>query len=192
MDTARGDLVPLDIQLIALTASEVLVCFPAQLPDGLAARLRTLVPGATRLEFHCPPSTAPDVILSLLDSGHLVFEGKVPSDVQVFFDRCHGYHVPEWSPLPDPFAAACRLAWNRTAAFVRVQGTIAEMAVKPEADFVILRLAENPHLRLSVSKSVGALVMGQPVTLLGRHDFQFGLDTPLLECVTIFQSVSKC
>ena len=183
MDTARSELVPLDIQPIALTASEVLVCFPAQLPDGLAARLRMLVPPAVRLEFQCPPSTGLEVIMTLLDGGHHVFEGEVTPEVQVFLDRRYGYRLPGWSTLPDPFTVACRLMWKRTAAFVRVQGTVAEVTVKPEADFALLRLAENPHLRLSLPKHLGVPVVGGAVSLLGRHDFRFGMDVPLLECV---------
>lgn len=186
MDAARSDLVPVNLQPVALTASEVLVCFTDQPPPvGLADHLRALAPEAARLELHCPPATAHRVILSLLNRGHRVFEGRAPAEAQVFFDRHVGYRLLDWSPLPDPFAAACRLVWSRTAAFVRVQGTIMEIASSSDADFVLLRLAENPYLRLSVPKAVGPLAVCQSVVLLGRHDFRFGMDAPLLECVAV-------
>jgi hypothetical protein len=57
---------------------------------------------------------------------------------------------------------------------------------KPEADFALLRLAENPQLRLSLPRHIGVPALGQAVSLLGRHDFRFGMDVPLLECVAAF------
>ncbi len=185
MATAPSDLIPPSIRFIASAAREVLVCFPDHLPDGLADDLRALVSPAIRLEFQCSPSTAPEVILALLNKGHHVFEGDAPPEVLVFFDRHSGYRLPDWSPLPDSFTMACRLTWNRAAAYVRVQGTIAEVTAKPEANFVLVRLTENPHLRLSLSKPLGVPVPGERVSLLGRHDFRFGMDVPLLECVAI-------
>jgi len=69
--------------------------------------------------------------------------------------------------IPDVFALACRLAWNSTAAFVRVGGTVVEIIAKPESDFTLVRLAENPHLRLSMLKRLGIPVLGEMVLLLG-------------------------
>jgi hypothetical protein len=170
---------------MASDARDVLVCFPGHLPDGLADDLRGLVSPVIQLEFQCPPWTAPEVILTPLNKGHHVFEGEALPEVLVFFDRRYGYRLPDWSPLPDPFTLACRLAWKRTAAFVQVQGTVAEVTARPEVDFALVRLAENPHLRLSVPRRLGVPLPGATVSLLGRHDFRFGMDVPLLECVAI-------
>ena len=167
MDSARSDLIPLRAQRVASAAREVLVCFPGHLPDGLAEDLRALAPPAVRLEFQCPPSTAVEVILALLNKGHLVLEGEALSEGQVFFDRRYGYRLPGWFPLSDSFTMACRFAWNRTAAFVRVGGTVVEIIAKPESDFTLVRLAENPHLRLSMLKRLGIPVLGEMVLLLG-------------------------
>ncbi|MBI3763861.1 MAG: hypothetical protein HY260_18610 [Chloroflexi bacterium] len=189
MDTARREAIPPHVRSNACAAREVLACLPAlrprRVPPGLAESLCAVVPPTVRIEFQCPPETAPEIIAALLEAGHQVFEGAVPPEAQVFFDRSRGFRLPEWSAIPDAFGAATKLIWSRAATFVLVRGTPAGVEDNPANDFVIVRLAENPHLRLSVPKSLGVLAIGQPIALLGRHDFRFGMDTPLLECVAI-------
>ncbi len=186
MDSARSDALPRAVQVIAAITREVLVCCPVDPPNGWVDHLRALVPPAVRLEFQCSPATGTRVILALLNHGHQVFEGEVPPHAQIIFDRRHGFRLPEWTPIPDAFGAACQLTWSRTAAFGRLHGTVMAVEDDPANDFALVRLAENPHLRLSVPKSLGALSADRAVTLLCRHDFRFGMDLPLLECVAIF------
>jgi len=187
MDNARDNLIPAEVESLASTAREVLLAFSGRPSLELVERLRAFVDSVVRLEFHCPPATVPKIIVALLESGHAVFEaGNLPPETQIFFDRRHAFRLPDWTPLPDPFGAACQLAWRRTAAFVRVRGTVMSVETQPMAGFVILRLSENPALRLSVLKSLGAFTPGQSVTLLGRHDFNYGLEAPLLECVAVY------
>ncbi len=187
MGSVQSDIIPQAIESIAAAAGEVLVCFSGAALFALADRLRALVLPGTTIELQCPPHTEYDVIAKLIDDKHRVFESRnIPSETQVFFDRRHGFRLPDWAELPDPFGAACKLVWSRTAAFVRVRGTVMSVDDTGAADFVILRLAENPHLRLSLPKSIGIPSVGQRIALLGRHDFNFGIETPLLECPALF------
>ncbi len=187
MTDIRIETIPPAVQAIASVAREVLICFPGRLPKGLVESLRLLAPSFTALEFQCPTATEPDVIMTLLQSRHQVFEARdVPLEAEVIFDRRYGFCLPAWAALPDPFDAAYKWVWSRTAAFARVRGNVMTVIDNPAADFTITRLVENPRLRLSVPKAIGIPTIGQRLAFLGRHDFNFGMETPLLQCLALF------
>jgi hypothetical protein len=187
MASARNDLIPAEVQPLLAGAVEVLVRASVNLPLDLARALRDQRLPGERVAFQCARGARLESILALLEADHPVFEiGGDAQDTQLLIDRRHGFLLPTWTPVPDPFGAACRLAWSRTAAFVAVNGTVAALDDELACDFVIMRLTENPYLRLSVSRSIATPVIGQAVTCLGRHDFHYGPDMPLLDCVGLF------
>jgi len=173
--------VPAPIRDIALNAHDRMVCFSGEVPSTLVHTLALLPLEPKSISFQCPSSTDLGTIAALLKQGCQVYEGSSLAQTSVFFDRRQGFSLPSWTAIPDAFTLACKLVWSRSAAFTLVSGTILSLDRPAAGNSVLLRLVESPHLRLSLPKALCVPEVGESVTLLGRHDFRFGWEMPLLD-----------
>jgi hypothetical protein len=171
------------IRRLAASAHEIVVCLTGEvLAPAYAIRAET---GQQALCMALCPSPFPAAdALRLLKCGYHLYEANVSLRACAFFERRAGFYLPEWEPIPDACSQACRAMWSRTAALSRIEGHVA--AIEGEAGTLrILRLAENPYLRLTVSGGQALPAIGQRVTILGRADLLVGMDVLLLECLAI-------
>jgi len=107
-----------------------------------------------------------DYVVKMLDAGFSVYEALFPDDDVIFMDRKLGYRLPDWEPLPNPFAAACDLAWRRMGYYVCVRGTVALVT-----DSRLMQLQEREQLWFSVQPDVRLPDVGEHVTILAHHPF---------------------
>ena len=120
-----------------------------------------------------------DYVVKMLDAGFSVYEALLPGDDLIFLDRKQGYRLPGWEPLPDPFSAACNLAWRRMGYYVCVRG-----AVGMVTDSRLMQIKEREQLWFNVQPDVRLPDVGERVTILAHHPF-IDIGMLLLDAVAI-------
>jgi hypothetical protein len=118
-------------------------------------------------------------VVKMLDAGFSVYEAMLPKDDLIFLDRQQGYRLPGWEPLPDPFSAACNLAWRRMGYYVCVRG-----AVGMVTDSRLMQIKEREQLWFNVQPDVRLPDVGERVTILAHHPF-IDIGMLLLDAVAI-------
>jgi len=105
-------------------------------------------------------------VLKMVDAGFSVYEAMLPDDDLIFLDRKLGYRLPGWEPAPNPFSAACDLAWRRMGYYVCMRGTVALVT-----DSRLMQLQEREQLWFKVQPDVRLPDVGERVTILAHHPF---------------------
>ena len=165
-------MIPPDVLAQIPRAYEILLavrtCFADDLWNALVAR----APSVKAAEVLIPNVFDASYGVKMLDAGFSVYETMLPDDDLIFLDRKLGYRLPDWEPLPNPFSAACDLAWRRIGYYVCVRGTVGMVA-----DSHLMQIKEREQLWFSVQPDVRLPDVGERVTILAHHPF---IDTGIL------------
>ena len=159
-------MIPPDVLAQIPRAYEILLavhtCFDDDLWEALVARPVGVKPAEVLIQNVFDAA----YVLKMIDAGFLVYEAVLPDGDLIFLDRKQGYRLPGWEPLPNPFSAACDLAWRRMGYYVCVRGTVALVT-----DSRLMQLQEREQLWFSVQPDVRLPDVGERVTILAHHPF---------------------
>lgn len=127
-ESATDDLSsPLERHIALRGAREVMVALGDRLPGDVEAWLGERDdPGSVEILCQGFPDAA--YLLNLVERGYQLFDAYVPLRTYLFLNRKQCYALPAWHTVPNGFALAYALLWQRTGCYVSLEGTVTELA----------------------------------------------------------------
>lgn len=173
-------MIPPEVTSQILQAGEIMIGAHGPLPEELWTVLRARQPRNGVADVLIPGTFDAGYVRKMLDLRLGVYQAVLPPGDSIFLDRKHGYRLPEWTPLRDPFAAACQLTWTRTAYYTCIHDTVASIL-----ESRLLKVEERSYLWFNVRDIQPLPGVGEHIVILANRPF-IDAETPLLDAVAIW------
>ena len=160
---------------------EILIAIRSPLPDELWEPLQVRRAHGRHTQVLIPSVFEAAYVRQMLEAGLTVFEAQRQAEDLIFLDREQGYRLPDWEPVREPFAAACKLAWSRLGGYICLRDQVMELMGSN-----LMRVAERNQLRFNIGGVKERPQVGERVIILGFHPF-LDASTPLLDAVAIWR-----